>query len=113
MQIPADKRIKRYELTFLIPANLTGEETKQIESSVEALTKKHKGSVESQDDWGKKPLAYMIKHVGKKHVEAVYKHWVLEFETTKAYTFEKELKLTPGIIRYLFVVATEETTAQE
>lgn len=107
MQIPADKRIKRYELTYLIPANLTGEETKQIESSIEALVKKNKGSVISQEEWGKKGLAYQITHTGKKYTEAVYKHWVVEFETTSAFTFEKEFRLIQAVIRHLFVVATE------
>ena len=113
MQIPADKRIKRYELTFLIAANLTGEEVKQIESSVEALIKKHNGTSVSQEDWGKKPLAYLIKKASKKHVEAVYKHWVLDFETKDAYKFDKELFLIQTIVRHLFVVATEESGAQE
>ena len=107
MQIPADKRIKRYELTFLIPTNLTGEEVKQIDSAVETLIKKHEGSAITQEEWGKKPLAYQIAHSGKKYTEAVYKHWILEFETKKAYTFEKEFYLLPKVIRHLFVIATE------
>lgn len=108
MQIPADKRVRQYELTYLVPANLTSDESKQIQDAVEKLVKKHKGSVQSKEDWGKKPLAYTIQHSGKRYTEAVYTFMVLEFDTSKAVAFEKDVYLNQSIIRHLFVVAEPE-----
>lgn len=112
MQIPSDKRVKLYELTFLVSAALTGDETQSIDAAVEKLISKHKGTIKNREDWGKRPLAYTIAHAGKKHTEAVYKHWVIEFETSQAFTFEKDLYLNQEVIRHLFVTATKTTDAK-
>lgn len=105
MQIPKDKRVKLYELTYLVPAHLTGDELQSIETAVTKLISKHKGDVKTEEDWGKKTLAYTIAHGGKKHTEAVYKHKVIEFETAAAFAFEKEFFLNQSILRHLFVIA--------
>ncbi len=105
MQIPKDKRVKLYELTVLVSAALTGEEVQRIEASIEKLVTKHKGSLKNKEDWGKRELAYTIKHAGKRHKEAIYKHLVLEFETSAAFAFEKELYLNQELLRHLFVIA--------
>jgi small subunit ribosomal protein S6 len=112
MKIPSDKRTKLYELTYLVSAQLTSDEVKQIDSAVEKLITKNKGVVKNTEDWGKRELAYTIKHGGKRHVEAAYKHLVVEFETDKAYAFEKDLYLNQSILRHLFVIA-EEVSAKE
>ncbi|MDQ5951466.1 MAG: ribosomal protein, partial [Patescibacteria group bacterium] len=44
MQIPQDKRVRQYELTYLVPASLTNDEVSQVEAAVEKLVKKHKGT---------------------------------------------------------------------
>ncbi|PIY79082.1 MAG: 30S ribosomal protein S6 [Candidatus Pacebacteria bacterium CG_4_10_14_0_8_um_filter_43_12] len=108
MEIPVDKRVRQYELTYLVPATLTSDELKQVETSVEKLVTKHKGKVVSSEAWGKKTLAYAIKVGGKRHNEAVYYHLVLEFETTQTVDFEKDIFLTQTIIRHLLVIAEEK-----
>lgn len=107
MQIPADKRVRQYELTYLVPASLTSDEASQVSDAVAKLIKKHKGTVESTDEWGKRELAYTIQDSGKRYDEATYTHMVIEFETLKAQAFEKDLYLNNSIIRHLFVVAEE------
>lgn len=105
MIIPKDKRVKLYELTYLVPSNLTGDESQVIETAIEKLIAKHKGTVKLQEEWGKKELAYTIAHSGKKHREAVYKFKVVEFETSAAFAFEKDFFLNQSVLRHLFVVA--------
>lgn len=113
MLIPKDKRVQSYELTFLVSAALTGEETVAIDAAVEKLVSKHKGTVKNREDWGKRPLAYTIKHSGKRHVEGAYKHWVIEFETSQAFSFEKDLYLNQEILRHLFVIAEAVPVSSE
>lgn len=105
MQIPQDKRVRQYELTYLVPASLTNDEVSQVETAVEKLVKKHKGTIVSTEDWGKKTLAYTIQTGGKRHTEGVYKFLVLEFDTAHTVAFEKDVFLNQTIIRHLLVVA--------
>lgn len=112
MQIPADKRVRQYELTYLVPANLTSDESNQIEEAVEKLIKKHKGTTQTKEEWGKRPLAYTILHNGKRYTEALYKFMIVEFETSQAVGFEKDVYLNQQILRHLFVVAEAEKTSE-
>lgn len=105
MHIPQDKRVRQYELTYLVPASLTSDEAASVKTAVEKLVKKHKGSVISQEEWGKRNLAYTIQVGGKRHTEAVYTHVVLEFDTAHTVAFEKDIYLNQSIIRHLLVVA--------
>lgn len=107
MHIPQDKRIRKYELTYLISASLTNDEVSKISDVVEKLVKKHKGTVVSQEDWGKKTLAYTIQHSGKRHTEAGYRFLVLEFDTSHVEAFEKDIFLNQQLLRHLLVIADE------
>lgn len=104
MKILSEKINRQYELTFLVSASLTNTEATKVVTEVEALVAKHQGKVAKKDDWGKKKLAYKIKHLGKSHAEALYTHLVLEFESKQVPAFEKDLKLNQNLIRYLLVV---------
>ncbi len=112
LQLTADKRVRQYELTFLVPASLTSTETSQVDETIAGLVKKHKFSVVSQEDWGKKDLAYPIKHSGTRHTQALYKHWALEGDATQAQPLERDLYLQTQLLRHLLVVA-EAGAAEE
>ena len=105
LELTLDKRVRQYELTVLLPAALTSTELTQAIDAISALVQKHKFSVVSQEDWGKKELAYPIKKAGVRHSQAVYKHWVLEGDSTAAQSFERELYLQPQVLRHLCVIA--------
>lgn len=108
MHIPQDKRVRQYELTYLLPASLTSDEVNQVKTAVEKLVTKHKGKVLSSEDWGRKTLAYTIQVGGKRHTEAVYTFVVLEFDTADTVAFEKDVYLNQSVIRHLLVVAEPE-----
>ncbi len=110
MQIPHDIRVKKYELTYLISPQLTSDEVRVIAAAIEKSVKRFEGKIVSQEEWGKKQLAYTIKHSSKRYTEAVYKHLVLQFETKNVLEFEKELHLNQHLLRYLLVIATEGKT---
>lgn len=111
IELVAFSPVRLYELTCLVEPALTETEVTRIKDSIEKLVKKHAGSVNSQDDWGRKPLAYKIKAHKKSFTEAHYLFWVLEFDAHHAQAFEKDIYLTSEIIRHLFVVA--ETTVED
>ena len=102
---------RNYELTYLVPTGYTDTELNQIKKEVETLVKKHGGSVVKQEDWGKKPLAYRLKQAGKLIEEASYFFFELSFEPAKAQAFERDIYLFNKLIRHLFVMADDETSA--
>lgn len=103
--------VRSYELTCLVEPALTETELSTLKEAIEKLVKKHKGSVSSQDDWGRKPLAYKVKAHKKSFNEANYLFWVLEFDADQAQAFERDIYLNNDIIRHLFVVV--ETKKEE
>ena len=50
-----------YELTFIIDADLSGEEQKKLLTKVQKVVTELKGKIEKRDKWGKKELSYPIK----------------------------------------------------
>ena len=105
MKLVKDKRVRSYELTYLLPEALTSTEVAQAKEAVEQLLKKHKVKILSQEDWGKKALAYPIKYKSKKQYGAFYTFMVLEADADVMPNFEKDLYLSQDVIRHLVVLA--------
>ena len=113
MDILVSARVRQYELTYLMPGSLSSSEVSKTNEAVEKLLKKHSIKILSQNDWGKKNLAYPIKFKSKKNYEAFYNHLVLETDASKIGEFEKGLRLIQEVIRHLIVLAEEETSSIE
>lgn len=109
MKILIDERVRQYELTFILPANLTSTELKQSFETITDLVKKYQGEVVRQEDWGKRPFAYTIKKGGKRYVEGAYHHWVIALAAKKVSDLERESFLLPGLIRSLLIKAEDNT----
>lgn len=105
MKIPADTRIRQYELTYILPASYTSDEAAKIHTKIASAIDKLKGSLVSQEDWGKRELAYKIKHAGKSYTEGVYTHLVVELDRQHVASLERELMLNQQLLRYLLVIA--------
>lgn len=110
MKILVDERVRQYELTFILPANLTSTELKQYFETMTTLVKKHQGEVVRQEDWNKRPFAYTIKKGGKRYLEGAYHHWVIALAAKHVSELERELFLLPGVIRSLLIKAEDNTT---
>lgn len=114
MKLVTTAKTNAYELTYLVPGSFTDSELKNVQEAVQGLVKKHKGTLASEEVWGKKPLAYLMRKAGKNHTEAHYLHLALEFPTEHAQAFEREVYLDTHIMRHLFVVAdTKKAEAPE
>ena len=105
IDILRDDQARLYELTYLITPVLTETEATAAKKAVDDLVAKFGGAMVKTEDWGKRQLAYKIRHSGKRQSEATYVHLVIEFEPRKAYEFEKELYLQDALMRHLLVLA--------
>ncbi len=89
-----------YEFTFIVrvdtPENLVDETIQQVKTWIEA---NEQGAVKKIDRWGRRRLAYEI----DKQREGFYVLFEVDIETTSLLELERNLKLSPNILRYLFV----------
>ncbi len=108
MKIPADKQTRLYELTYLLPANLTKSELETAQDKIGQLVSKHKGKVVTSEDWGKRQLAYRIKQGPKLREEAIYTFQVIEFSPEKIKDFREALQLNEQVMRFLLVVSDKQ-----
>ena len=104
-------QVRRYELTYLIPVSLTSGEASQTHQAVTDLVKKYEGTVIAQEDWGKKDLAYAIRHASSDQREAVYTHLLVELPASNVQGLERDLRLQSHLMRYLLVLAETGATA--
>jgi len=102
---------RSYFLTYLLPTTYTESELSTFNDQVAVLVTKHKGKVTQTDIWGKKKMAYQIKHSGKWQTEAYYVHLTVELDPSEAQPLERDLYLNPNVIRHLFVL-TEGNQAE-
>jgi len=96
---------RTYFLTYLLPPTLTETEFQAYKKTFEALLTKHKGVIVNLEDWGKRRLAYKIKHHGKWFTEAFYVHTTISMNPGQVVAFEKDIYLQVQIMRHLLVVA--------
>jgi small subunit ribosomal protein S6 len=100
----ATKVVKRqYELTYLVSAGYTETELKNLKDEVAKLIAKHKGEITDTQDWGKKKLAYKIRHASVRHEQAAYVMHAIDLAADEAQALDRAMQLHPSIIRHLLV----------
>jgi len=99
---------RSYFLTYLLPTAYTETELNTFKEQVANLVVKHQGKITQTEEWGKRKMAYKIKHGGKLHSEAHYIHLTVDLVATEAQSLEKDLYLNQVVIRHLFVIAEEQ-----
>jgi len=86
-----------YELMFILKPEVSEEEQKAAGGKIKDLIRAGKGEVIKEDAWGKRVLAYPIKHFS----EGLYH--LLHFKSTpaKVKELEKKLSLESEVLRFL------------
>lgn len=113
MKLVTEIKTNVYELTYLVSGGFTDSELKKVQEEIVTLVKKHKGEVLSEEVWGKKPLAYTIRKVGKTYDDASYVHLRISLIAQKAPEFEKDIYLNNEVIRHLLIVEKKKAETKE
>jgi small subunit ribosomal protein S6 len=100
--------MKTYELVVLFHPDLEIDIDPPI-AKVEKLVAQVGGKIIKRDNWGKKRLAYRVKHQDF----AVYVYFDVQLEPASAIGFERNLGLTEEIMRHLMVVKGEEAQPEK
>lgn len=98
--------MKEYELTVLIHPDLEADIEKPL-TVVRDIIKGAGGEITTEDNWGKKKLAYKI----NKQDFAVYVYMDVKLPATAPLKISNTLNITEEVLRYLLVTIDEKGRA--
>lgn len=98
--------MKEYELTVLIHPDLEADLEKAL-TKVRDIIKSADGEIISEDNWGKKKLAYKI----NKEDFAVYVYMDVKLPADAPLKISNTLNITDEVLRYLLVTVDEKGRA--
>ena len=91
--------MEKYELTLVLDADLDSEDQKKLIAKIKKTIEDNKGKIKSEEEWGKKELAYPI----NKKKNGVYLLLDLESSKEDLPKIDKKLKMEEGVLRYLIL----------
>lgn len=94
-----DEQLRDYELILVISPEVTEEEFEASIESVNRYVTDNGGSISETDKWGKKRLAYPIKHF----VEGNYVLTKFQLKPELGRQLEVNLRISEEILRHLLV----------
>ncbi len=97
---------KEYELTVLVHPDLEADLEKPL-TKVRDIVKNAGGTITSEDNWGKKKLAYKI----NKQDFAVYVYMDVQLPADAPLKISNTLNITDEVLRYLLVKIDEKGRA--
>lgn len=95
--------MQEYELTVLVHPDLEKDLEKTLKG-LRALVTDNGGKITSEDNWGKKKLAYTI----QKEDFAVYVAFDVQLPAEAPQKISTTLNITDGVLRYLLVKVDEK-----
>ena len=85
-----------YDLVLLLSPAAPEEQRAKILADVESQITNASGSIERNDDWGQRPLAYRIQH----QPDADYHLLQFKAPPTLIETLSHDLRITDGVVRF-------------
>lgn len=100
---------QHYELLYIIPGTKAEDEVQPLVTAVHDLLTQQGGTIVKHDFWGKRKLAYEIKHIRYGYYEAID----FDFDTQKLGAFESAMRLNPNILRHQVIIRKVLTAEQQ
>lgn len=88
-----------YELVFILKPDVSEEEQKAKTEKIKKTIKDADGEVVKEDAWGRRNLAYPIKHF----TEGLYHLVSLKLPTNKLEGLKRQLRLEGDLLRFMVV----------
>ena len=96
--------MRDYEVLYIVRADFDDEKVQDAVKRVNTLIERSGGSVERTNLWGKRKLAYEVKH----QKEGAYVLQDFQFEPSRIPELEAALKITEEVLRHLIVRKPEK-----
>lgn len=94
-----------YEVLFIIPNKFTEDEAKKVSSKIETMIVDAGGKISFSEFWGKKKLAYKIKH----NEYGYYGLFEFDLEKESLAKIDKDLRLSAEVLRHQIVIKRAKT----
>ena len=91
--------MRPYEIVYVINPDLTDEERTNKTERLQALITENGGEIEAIDNWGKRVMAYEIRH----YAEGYYGFATFQLPPLAVRSIEERLNLDEEILRYQIV----------
>jgi small subunit ribosomal protein S6 len=98
--------LRDYEVLYIVRADLEDDKVQDIVKRVNTLIEKAGGTVERTNVWGKRKLAYEVKH----QKEGSYVLQDFQMGTDGIPQLEAQLKITEDVLRHLIVRKPDKPT---
>lgn len=92
--------MKSYEGLFVFPPDATPDAAKSQQKNLDDLIVKFKGQITQKQEWGKKPLGYILKKFTEGHM-FVYD---FQMDPSQATDFRKALELQEDLLKYMITL---------
>ena len=89
----------KYEFAGIVKPFLPEDVRDEVLKKLKSIIKKNKGTVEKEDIWGKRHLAYPING----HEEGYYIIYNLDLPQSKVETIQEEVRDLSDILRYMLM----------
>ncbi len=91
--------MREYEIVYVIRPDLSDEDRAAKIARIHSLITEHNGEIQDTDDWGKRMLAYEIKHYN----EGYYGLTNFRLPPHAVKTVEERLNIDEDLLRYQIV----------
>ena len=98
--------MRDYEILYIVRADLDDEKVQDIVKRVSTLIEKSDGTLERTNLWGKRKLAYEVKH----QKEGAYVLQDFQIGPERIPELESALKITEEVLRHLIVRKPDKPT---
>jgi small subunit ribosomal protein S6 len=95
---------RQYELVYILPPDTTEAQVAELHEQVGEVVTRLKGTIEKNENWGRRRLAYEIGH----HKEGVYVLDVINGSGELMKELDRRLKVMDQVIRHMVVRVDEE-----
>jgi small subunit ribosomal protein S6 len=96
-----DKKVQDYELVYIINPDTAEDVLEAKVNSIGQFITSRDGVISSVDKWGKRKLAYPLKH----YLEGIYVLTRFKISPARCKELEANLKISEEILRHLLVKA--------
>jgi len=96
--------LREYEVLYIVRADLDDEKVQDAVKRVNTLIERSGGAIERTNLWGKRKLAYEVKH----QKEGSYVLQDFQIDQTRVPELEAALKITEEVLRHLIVRKPEK-----
>jgi small subunit ribosomal protein S6 len=100
--------IGHYEILFIMPNKFTEDEAKTIIGNVEKVIADNGGQISYREYWGKKKLAYEIKH----NAYGYYSLCEFDLEKNTLAIIDQNLRLSTDVLRHQIVIKKAKSEAE-